>query len=142
MPADDILDPTIITREMVAAAPGVSEATSGRVYGVEVPEAEAGAMPRSCVVVIPNGLGTPPPGQSDYVRANVSRIEIRSYAASPAEAGRISALVDVHLHQHGRQIIRGTMVWWATRVSGPVSARVAPGDWPCVIRTYDVFHAT
>lgn len=142
MPADEILDPTILVREMVLTAPGVSEIAGGRVWGSEIPEYEASQMPRPCVVVITNGLGTAPPGQSDYVNVNVTRMEIRAYGQSPAEAARLSALVDTYLHQWRRRTVRGTLVWWATRISGPIAIRVAPGDWPATIRTYDVLHAT
>lgn len=139
----DVVDPVVAMMELVKLSAGISTLAGGRVFGAELPEDEQAAMPRGAVVVSAAGIGTPPPGSKDFVAMRSTRLDVRCYGDSPADAGLLGACIDRHLHGARRQRLPGGIViWHATRIAGPVPYRAAPGDWPVSVWTYDLLHAT
>jgi hypothetical protein len=139
----DVVDPVVAMVELVRCTAGLSAAAGGRVFGAELPAKEQGAMPRGAVVVAVAGIGSMPPGGGDVTAVRSTRIDVRCYGETPAQAGELGAMIDRHLHVARRQTLPGgIVVWHATRVAGPVAYRSAPGDWPVSVWTYDLLHAT
>lgn len=139
----DAVDPIVAMIRLVENAAGISTLAGGRVFGAELPEDEMTHMPRGAVVIAGAGMGTPPPGARDHTAVRSTRLDVRCYAANPADAGLLGACIDRHLHAARRQTLPGGIViWHATRVAGPVPYRAEPGDWPVSVWTYDLLHAT
>lgn len=134
-------DPIVALMEIVKRCDGFSALTGGRVFGAELPEAEQSSMPRACVVVSAVGLGSAPPGAADYRNILWTRLDVRAYGANMQTAGTLSATLDRGIYAWDRETVAGIVVWGAKRVAGPVQYRAAPGDWPVVVRTYDVLHS-
>ena len=135
------VDPVLLGVRMVALSPAVSEICAGRIFGAELPASEGASMPRACIVVASAGLGASPPGVNDYMHQKASRLDIRCYGSTPVEAQRMGLFVDRHMQAWDRTTMSGMVSWWAKRVSGPVTYRTDPGDWPVSVWTYDVLHA-
>lgn len=140
---DTMADPAEVGIALVSSASVVDALAGGRVFGVELPEAEVADQPRGAVVVAAVPGGGQSPGDADYVAVTVSRLDVRCYGLTPALAARLSLGVHEHLKAitHGLTVDGRFLVSHVRHVAGPVSYRATPGDVPVVVRTYDVMHA-
>lgn len=111
--------------------------SGGRVFGGELPEAEAANMPRAAVVITPSG-GLPERGVDFLTRP---RIDVRSYGATQREGYALDQAVNAYLKHNLRKSATNTLVHAVSPESGPFLLRDADAKWPLTFRTYIVLAA-
>lgn len=127
--------------DILKADAGITTLVGTRVFGVELPQAEAASMPRKAIVVKPSGGGTFPVGSRDYVEHSAMRIDVFSYGETPFEAGRVRREVYDVLKQLRRTVINSTLVHWVNSAGGLIHLRDVDTDWPVVFESHEVFFA-
>lgn len=134
-----IPDPVSAVRTFVAADAAVAALAAARVYAGELLDTEAANMPRYAVVISAAG-GAP---SRDYARLGRTRIDVRSYGERPYLAMKLSLAV----HEALKHLERETetpgpvLIHSVTPEGGPTHMRDADGDWPVVLRSYEVLAA-
>lgn len=137
----DAVDTVTAGRQALRACGDLSDLIDGRVYGGEVPGADADVMPRGCIVVANAGGGGSGVGASDTRAWTRGRIDVRSYGETPAEAAAISVMAHLWLKQWTRRVANGVLIDTVEEGAGPISFRDPNTDWPMTIRTYLLLHA-
>ena len=110
-----------------------------RVFGDELPPAEAASMPRQCVVLKPSGGPAFQPGS--YIRHAFQRIDALSYGETPFEANAVRDAVQDVLLQLRRGKTGGTLIHWVQSAGGWTSQRDADADRPVSFGSYQAFFA-
>ncbi len=110
-----------------------------RVFGVELPPAEAASMPRQCVVLKPSGGPAFQPGS--YIEHAYQRIDVFSYGETPFEADAVRDAVHTALRQLRRGVTGGTLIHWVQSAGGWASQRDADADWPMAWQSFQAFFA-
>ncbi len=110
-----------------------------RVFGVELPPAEAASMPRQCVVLKPSGGPAFQPGS--YIEHAYQRIDAFSYGETPFEADAVRDAVHTALRQLRRGVTGGTLIHWVQSAGGWASQRDADADWPMAFQSFQAFFA-
>lgn len=135
-----IPDPMGVLRTIVGLDAGLTAATAGRIYVGELPPAEAASQPRAAILLQPSG-GLPERGEAAL---SWPRVDARCYGATPNEAWRLSLLLHAVLKGIHRRVAAASssgdrgLVHRATPAGGPTLLRDADGDWPMVLRTYEL----
>lgn len=123
---------------VVKADAGVAALAGTRVFGLELPEAEAASMPRHAVVLRASGGAQLTGG---YLRHEAQRVDAFSYGATPYEAMRLDLAVQPALKQLRRQVASGVLIHWVGAAGGYAQFRDPDGDWPAVFRSWQAFYA-
>lgn len=125
-------DVAVAIKEWLLDGEAIAEAAEGRVFGHELPDDEAPAMPRTCVVVSHAGGFTDDlPQEMDR-----ARVDIRSYGATPDQAVAMAVLVRRRMRELTRAVRNGVVISAVTRVGGYIPYREPIGDWPAFLRSY------
>lgn len=138
-----IPDPLATLRTIIGLDAGITATTGGRIYVGEFPETEAALQPRTAVLVQPSG-GLPELGEA---KLSWPRVDVRCYGRTPNEAWRLS--LDMHELMKGihRRVAAASssgtraLIHRAIPTGGPTLLRDADGDWPMVLRTYELMVA-
>ena len=135
-------DPVAAIVALLKADAGVSALVSTRVFGEELPQAQAADMPRKGVVIRSAG-GVSPVGGT--LRHTGRRVDAICWGETPYEAGRINRAVFCALKEVRRERIAldagAVLIHWIEDASGPLSLRDADTSWPAVTQSFQIFHA-
>lgn len=107
---------------------------SGRVFGLQLPPAEAASMPRAAVVVVASGGAAQ--GETPLLQ---SRLDLRCYGATGYEAmsvWRAAYRALVPLRRQTAFTAAGVRVLDAALESGPIQAIEPEVDWPLVLGVF------
>jgi len=127
--------------DILKADAGITTLVGTRVFGLELPQAEAANMPRKAIVIQPSGGAGFGVGERDYIEHSAPRIDVFSYGETPFEAGRVRREVYDVLKQLKRTVINSTLVHWANPAGGPLPLRDPDTDWPLQFESFQVFFA-
>lgn len=113
----------------------VYTATGGRVFGAELPRAQAPTMPQAAVVVTLAGGGGP---ASDAPELRVT-CDVTCYGATPYLALELYLTVRAGLRALARDTWASTLLHSAVEVAGPMQLRDPEMRWPFVWSSWRVF---
>jgi hypothetical protein len=124
-------------RTFLKADSAVATASSGRVYGQELPRTENPSMPRAAVVLkAAGGMG----GLA-YLRLRNRRVDVDCYGATMREAEQLYVVVSDCLKQMRRNVTSSVLIHSADISSDGVSARDPETDWPMCVGSFQVLAA-
>ena len=110
-----------------------------RVFGGELPQAEARHMPRRALVVRPSG-GPSLTGGSN-VEHDTLRLDLFAFGATPAEAGQVMHAAALRLKRVQREVWASTLLHWVQSAGGFASGREPDTDWPRVFQSFQTLYA-
>lgn len=130
-------DVVVAVKEWLADGPDLAEATEGRIFGHSLPDDEASAMPRPCVVVHDaGGFVDDLPEAMDR-----ARLDVKSYGATRDQAITVAVLVRRRMRELTRTTRNGVQISAASRVGGFIPLTEPIGAWPGFLRSYLVPYA-
>ena len=132
------MNPLAAIVALLRADTDVAALVGTRVFGGELPQSQASAMPRHAVVLTLSGGGSLGPGANSYVPWTVNRMDMRCYGRDPLEAWTLYEAVDAVMRNLRRETSASTLIHDATISGGPISNRDNDTDWPYVLSVYDV----
>jgi hypothetical protein len=138
-----IPDPLATLRTILGLDTAIVALAATRIFVGELPETEAAAQPRAAVLLQYAG-GSPEPGRLAVGRP---RVDARSYGRTPLEAQTLSWAVHDALKNLTRRVAAASgsgtraLIHAATPNGGPTLLRDADGQWPMVLRTYELLVA-
>ena len=125
-------DPIEATIDFLQADATIAALISTRVYGLELPEADAASMPRQAIVI--NGAGGI--GQASFVATFKIRLDFFCYGETPFKAWETYLTLHTVLKQMDRNVTSSTLLMSFIHSAGPFPARDQKTDWPVVIDTW------
>jgi hypothetical protein len=132
-------DPVAALVAYLKADAGVAALVGTRIFGLELPAAEASAMPRKAVVLQASG-GAPLVG--GYLEHTAQRIDAFAYGETPYEAERVRRAVFDSLKQLRRAVAASTLIHWVEDAGGFSTQRDPDGGWPVSFQSFQTFFAT
>lgn len=117
----------------------VTDVSSGRIYGTELPKDDAAPMPRQALVLKPSGGPQPVRG---YQELAGQRIDLRAYGATPFDAQEAERVTFEPLNQLVRVVYESVLIHSATPAGGFITGRDADTDWPLTVRSWQILFAT
>ena len=136
-----IQDPVKAIIDVLKANAAITTLVGTRVFGIELPQAEAASMPRKAIVVKPSGGAGFGVGERDYIEHSAPRMDVFSYGETPFEAAKVRREVYDVLKQLNRTVINTTLIHWVNPAGGLIHLRDADTDWPFVFESFQVFAA-
>ncbi len=124
--------------DVLQADSGVSALVGTRVFGLELPNSEAGSgnMPRQNVVLRLAG-GTP---LDASVKTSKQLIDALCYGETPIEAETLRRAVHDALKPLNNKSINNTLINVAIPVSNPIFYREQDTDWAVSMQTFEVIY--
>ena len=110
-----------------------------RVFGNELPGAEASSMPRKAVVLSPSGGVSLAAGS--FMRHDTQRIDAFSYGETLFESGRVRRAVFDAFHARRRGKTGTTLIHWIDSAGGWSSQRDPDEKWPRAFQSFQIYHA-
>lgn len=135
----DPADPIAALAALLAADTAVAALAGARVFGGELPPAEARTMPRAALVVAPSGGISLTAGS--YVEHDSVRADLFAYGATQKEASRLLAAAALALRRIRRAVSGGVLIHWAAPAGGGTAGRDPALAWPRAFQSFQVFHA-
>lgn len=132
-------DPVAALAAILLAAPGAPVDLGGRVFGGELPAAQAGAMPRRAIVIRASGGVSLTNGS--YAEHDTVRVDLFAYGKTPQEAAALCAWAALALRRVERVVAAQTLVHWVGSAGGYSSGREPGTEWPRAFQSFQVFHA-
>lgn len=108
------------------AQSAISTLLGTRVYGLEVPKADAVSMPRKCIVIKRAG-GI---GEASDLDVYQHRFDFNCYGETTYEADKVWRTLRTELRDLNRNVTSSTMIYNALHSAGPFSFRDQPTHWP------------
>lgn len=136
-----ITDPLGAIVSLLEADADVSALIGTRIYGGELPAAQAQYMPRQCMVLQYSGSGESTTGRKDWSRHGSMRIDVWCYGKNFFEADQVRRTVHPVLKEVGRTYQGSVLLHSINHSAGPIQFRDPETKWPVVINTYSVFYA-
>ena len=133
-----IADVTQAIVELLKANAEISALVGARVYGFELPKAEAASMPRKSIVVEPSGGARE---QNGYAKIAWPRLDVRIYGETVYEAMTVYRAAQDALKQARRSVHAGVLIHAANPAGGFVKSRAEDTDWPRIVASYQVMFA-
>ena len=127
--------------DILKANAAITSLVSTRVFGVELPQAEAASMPRKAIVIQPSGGGAFPVGSRDFVEHSTMRFDVFCYGETAFEAEKVRREVYDVLKQLKRTIINSVLVHWINPAGGLFALRDSDTDWPAMFQSHEMFYA-
>jgi hypothetical protein len=125
---------------LLAADGDVSDLVSTRIYGGQLPAAQAAQEPSKAIVLrFSGGAGTP--GSADYIQAADQRIDVWCYGETAIEADKVRRAAHDYIKYIQRAKHGTTLIYRAIWVSGPIQMTDPECLWPMVVETYMVLAA-
>ena len=121
---------TIIS--LLSADTDISALVGARVFGAELPPAEAASMPRKAIVVTAAG-GI---DAADFAPWQRPRFDLKCYGETPGEADLVRRTAHAVLKQAERGSVGGTLMFSCTQSAGPTQFRDPDFDWPISMETW------
>jgi hypothetical protein len=104
-----------------------------RVFGAELPQSEAAAMPRKAIVVKRvSGSG----GLGGNLELEAGYLDLVSYGMTPAEAAQVRGVVRTALRNCNRIVSAQTLLHSFEPSSAPVQDRDHNTNWPFVVEPW------
>lgn len=107
------------------------------VYGVRLPRAAAGSMPRKTIVV--RGAGGGYLGAGAYMPTIDERIDVRSYGVSAEEARALASSVSTLMHVADDERLDAGRIMWCQRSGGPTDLAEPDTGWPFTLTSWQVY---
>ncbi|MDF1778736.1 MAG: DUF3168 domain-containing protein [Rhizobiaceae bacterium] len=127
---------------LLKADSDVAALVSTRVFGLELPEAQAANMPRQGVIVRPSGGAG---GFGGYVEATAERIDAISWGRTPYQADRLSMAVMLAFLRSRRQVrtvdSTGVLIHSIEAAGGRLATRDTETNWPAMTQAFQVTYA-
>lgn len=127
---------------LLKADAGVAALVGARVFGLELPQAQASDMPRKGVIVRLSGGGA---SQGGYLELAAERVDAISWGETPFQADRVSRAVRGALKRARRQVIdvdgTGVLFHSAEEAGGRLSVRDQETNWPAMTQAFQVLYA-
>jgi len=117
----------------------VYTATGGRVYGGELPDAEAINQPRGAIVLRATGGGFFS-GRS-FMELNDPRVDIMCYGSTPYQAGVVFNLMHPVLKQMRRNVTGNCLLHWCHPTTSPQQLRDPDAEWPMILSVWQVLYS-
>lgn len=117
----------------------VATLTSSRIFGGELPKAEAKFMPRAAIVIKATG-GVSQTGDS-FVETDTQRVDVFAFGVTPREAARVSRAAGLALRRLTRSVHAGVLLHSASAASGSLSVREPEVNWPRHFQSFQVLHS-
>ena len=122
------------TRDFLASVFDLAALLDTRIFAVELPASQSGAMPRKALVISPaGGLGS-----NDFVEIAGIRFDLLCYGETPGEADRVRRAAHGALQQMSRKTHLDVILHSATLSGGPTHFRDQDTDWPVSMETWRV----
>ena len=135
-------DPIGALVALLKADAGVAALVGVRVFGGELPQAEAESMPRKGVILRLSGGVNPVGG---YVEATAERVDAISWGETSYEADQVSRAVRGALIRLRRQVVTvsgtGVLIHSAEQAGGRISVRDQETNWPAITQAFQVLYA-
>ncbi|MFQ5775862.1 MAG: DUF3168 domain-containing protein [Kiloniellaceae bacterium] len=132
-------DPIAAVVAFLKADAGVAALAGTRVFGLELPAAEAANMPRKAVVL--RASGGPSLAAGTYLDHDSQRIDLVSYGETPFEAERLRRAIFDALKPVARLVVNSTLVHWIEPAGGFATQRDPDAAWPSAFQSFQVFFA-
>lgn len=132
-------DPIAGLVALLLADTGVTAIAAARVFGGELPEAEAKNMPRSALVVAASG-GVSLTGGS-YAETDTARVDLFAYGATQHQANQLLATAALVMRRIKREVSANVLLHWAQPAGGGTSGRDAALTWPRAFQSFQILHA-
>lgn len=121
-------------------ADGATAALAGaRVFGGELPAAEARHMPRHAIVLTPSG-GASLTGDT-FVEHDTGRVDLFAYGPTPAAAEQLLAVAALAFRRARRKVWAGVLVHWVKPAGGTSGGRDPDAAWPRAFQSFQVFNS-
>ena len=134
--SQDIIKGLIVFLQADAA---VAALVGTRVFGQELPRAEADSMPRKAVVLQPSG-GTILMGGS-YVKHTAQRFDVISHGETAFQSERVRRAVFDALKALRRVVSLGVLIHWCDPAGGFANLRDPDTRWPINFQSFQAFYA-
>lgn len=108
---------------------------SGRIYGYQLPASSAEGMPINTVVISRSGGAA----SLGYLQQSNTRIDVKCYGATQAEAAAIYYAIHDEFKQMQRQRVGNCLLNSFTVEGGPMDSIEPQVEWPMVIGVYRVY---
>lgn len=118
---------------------GVAALVGTRVFGLELPAAEAGSMPRKAVLLQASGGVSLTAGT--FAEHDTQRIDAHAYGETPFEAARLRRAVKDALKPLRRQVVDQVLIHWVEPAGGWATLRDPDADWPDAFQSFQAFFA-
>ena len=119
-------------RAFLLANVDVAAITGGRIFGAELPPAEAAEMPRKSIVLSYAGARLP-----RHVASAAYRIDVKAYGETFAETDAVRRAAGGALLRLQRVSAAGH-IESAVHIGGPVQFRDPETNWPRMVETFEV----
>ena len=107
-----------------------------RIFGLELPKAEADSMPRKNVVLrLAGGLGV---GARGFAYLHTVRIDVFNYGATPFESSEVWRASHDAMKAINRKVYNSTLLHSAEQSSGPIYLKDPDGDWSLVLESWSL----
>lgn len=133
----DAIDAAIAIAKADAA---VAALVGARVYGMELPIADVGSMPRACIVIRASG-GAPPSYTEGTAQLQAMRFDANCYGATMYDADHVRRALRGAYRTVSRQVIQSVLVHWINPAGGLLSFRDPDTDWPRAVETWQILTA-
>lgn len=114
------------------AQSAISALLGDRVYGLEVPKADAESMPRKCIVI--NNAGGI--GEASDLDVYQHRFDFKCYGETTFEAYKVWRTLRAELRDLTKNVTSATTLYNAIPSAGPFSFRDQPTHWPVTLDTW------
>jgi hypothetical protein len=132
-------DPIGAVISYLNSQPGIINLVESRVYGLELPKADAENMPQQSIVINPAG-GI---GQASFIETFKIRLDFFCYGETPYDAWRVYLALHIVLKQMDRNVTASTLLLSFIHSAGPFPSRNTLAEWPVIIDTWILeFHTT
>ncbi len=110
-----------------------------RVFGNELPRAEADNMPRKAVVLQPSPGPTLTGGS--YLKHTAQSFDVFSYGETVFESERVRRAVFDALKPLQREVSAGVLIHWCDPAGGFANLRDPDTRWPINFQSFQAFYA-
>lgn len=128
-------DPIAAVVAMLKAHDPLDDLVDGRVFGGELPQAEAEQMPRPAVLVRYSGGGTL---GTSYQQWGDVRTDLICYGQTAKTASDLWRICHPRLKQLARERWAECTLYWARESGGPLNVRDPVTEWPYCLSTWQV----
>jgi hypothetical protein len=135
----DMADLVAALQSVLLADAGIASATGGRVFGGELPEAEAEHMPRAAIVLRASGGSSLTSGS--FVPHDTQSIDLLAYGDTPLRADELARRCRLVFIGLRRRVAAGCLIHWIDSAGGLSARRDRDGFWPYALQSFQIFHA-
>ncbi len=129
-----IQDPISAVIQYLKDDAGIAALVITRIFGSELPKAQASSMPRKAIVCKNAGGAS----QASYLKLNDFRIDFFCYGEEPYEAMKVLRTLHDVMKQLERSVKKNTLIHDAIQSGGPTAFRDPDTGWPVAVETWMV----